>query len=465
MVTRRAFLQYLASTRRRPNVIVILADDQGYGDLGCQGSPHIRTPNIDRMAREGVRLTDFYAQPLCGPSRAALLTGCYPARNSLNFNHLPKARTGLHANETTIAEMLRGAGYATMMIGKWHLGDAPEFLPTRNGFDDWFGLPYSNDMWPYHPKVTRVGPESEVARKSRERAEFTGFDGQGLKYPPDWFPPLPLMRGAQVVETNPDQSTITGRYHDEALRFIERSKDKPFFLYLAHAMPHVPLYPGKAYEGKSLRGRYGDVIEEIDGGVGQILAKLKQLKLDNDTLVIYTSDNGPWAPYGIDAGSAGPLRGAKGSVWEGGIRVPAIFRYPRAIQPDRVTSEVACTMDLLPTIAAAGGVKPPAPIDGRDITAMLNGGKSPHERFYYFDTAILYKPEEGRPQSNSNLLAVRERQWKLHLKSRELYDLHSDIGETKNVAAQHPEIVARLTAEADTFLTQLRKEIRPLGTL
>jgi arylsulfatase A-like enzyme len=313
--------------------------------------------------------------------------------------------------------------------------------------------------------VTRNGPESEVSRLSRERAEFTGFDGQGLKYPPDWFPPLPLMRGDRVVETNPDQSTLTGRYHAEALQFIERSKDKPFFLYLAHAMPHVPLYPGKEFAGKSIRGRYGDVIEEIDSGVGRILAKLKQLRLDNDTLVIYTSDNGPWAPYGIDAGSAGPLKGAKGSVWEGGIRVPAIFRFPGAIRPGQIHSEVAATIDLLPTIAALAGVKPPAALDGKNIAPLLNGAKSPHERFYYFDTAILYKPEEGRPTSNSNLLAVREGQWKLHLKTRELYDLHGDIGETRNVAARHPELVARLTSEAEAFVTSLRREIRPLGSL
>jgi arylsulfatase A len=470
-MTRRQFLgaaALAAQTTRPPNIIVILADDQGYGDLGCYGSPYIRTPNIDRMAREGIRFTDFYAQSLCGPSRAALMTGSYPARNSLNFNHLPKAKTGIHPNEITIPELLKNANYATQAIGKWHLGDAQEFLPTRNGFDHWFGLPYSNDMWPYHPKVTRVGAENATAKAVRERAEETGFDGQGQHYPPDWFPPLPLMRDERVEETNPDQSQLTARYTKEALQFITANKANPFFLYLAHAMPHVPLFPGKDFANKSLRGRYGDVVEEIDHGVGRILSKLKELNLDSNTLVIYTSDNGPWLPYGVDAGSAGPLKGAKGSVWEGGIRVPAIFRWPSRIPANTVSSALAATIDLLPTFAAAAQIKLPKDrtIDGRNLLPLLTGAnkQSPHEHFYYFDTAIQYTPETGRPTSNSSLLAIRAGRWKLHLNTGALYDLQSDIGETKDIATRHPQVIQDLKQAANKFISELLANTRPIGT-
>ena len=472
MLTRRQFLGALSAAAqpasRLPNIIVILADDQGYGDLGCYGSPYIRTPHIDRMARDGMRFTDFYAQSLCGPSRAALLTGSYPARNSLNFNHLPKAKTGIHPNEITIPELLKQRGYATQAVGKWHLGDAPEFLPTRNGFDHWLGLPYSNDMWPYHPKVTRTGPENDVSKAVRERAELTGFDGQGQHYPPDWFPPLPLMRDEIVLETNPDQTQLTARYTAEALHFIETNKARPFFLYLAHAMPHVPLFPGKDFAGKSLRGRYGDVVEEIDHSTGQILTKLKDLNLDQNTLVIYTSDNGPWSPYGIDAGSAGPLKGAKGSVWEGGIRVPAIFRWPGRIPPGTVTSELAATLDFLPTFAAAAGIPLPVDrtLDGHNLLPLLTGAAryGPRDYFYYFDTAIHYTPETGRPASNSNLLAVRSNRWKLHLQSGALYDLQSDIGETRDVASKNQKLVRDLANTAHKFLADLRTAIRPIAT-
>ncbi len=472
-MTRRQFLATAtaaaAAAKRPPNIIVILADDQGYGDLGCYGSPYIRTPHIDRMAAEGRRCTDFYAQSLCGPSRAALLTGSYPARNSLNFNHLPGAKTGIHPNEITIPELLKQANYATAMVGKWHLGDAKQFLPTRNGFDSWLGLPYSNDMWPYHPKVTRTGPESATAKAVRERAELTGFDGQGQHYPPDWFPPLPLMRNEEVIETNPDQSTLTARYTDEALRFIAANKSRPFFLYVAHAMPHVPLFPGKEFDGKSLRGRYGDAIEELDASTGRILAALKQHKLDNDTLVVYTSDNGPWLPYGIDAGSAGPLRAGKGTVYEGGIRVPAIFRWPGHIPANTVTSQIAATIDFLPTFAAAAQIKLPTDrtLDGHNLLPLLTGAakQSPHDAFYYFDTAIHYTPETGRPASNTNLLAIRQGRWKLHLQSRALYDLQNDIGETRDVSARDPELLRRLTETANKFVATLRANIRPIATL
>lgn len=282
----------------KPNFILILADDQGWQDLGIQGHPDIRTPNIDRMAREGMRLTSFYAAPFCGPSRAALMTGCYPPRNSLAFNHGPKSTTGIHPDEITVPELLKTAGYKTFMTGKWHLGSRAPFLPHRNGFDHWFGLPYSNDMWPYHPLMPPRPNEDERMRSARERAGYTGFAGQGRYYDLDkgqGFPEkLPLMADDEALEYDPDQTQLTRRYTEKALQFIEQSKDEPFFLYLPHAMPHVPLFVSGERKGQSIRGLYGDAIEEIDWSVGRILDKLNELGIDGDTLVVYTSDNGPW---------------------------------------------------------------------------------------------------------------------------------------------------------------------------
>ncbi len=321
----------------RPNFIIIFTDDQGYGDLGCYGSPDIVTPNIDRLASEGLRFTSFYAAPFCGPSRASLMTGCYAPRVSLAFNHVPQAKTGIHPDEITLGELLQSQGYATMIIGKWHLGDAPQFLPTRNGFDEYYGLPYSNDMWPYHPRMPITDHEDARMTAVRKRATYTGFSGQGTFFEPGqgFHPPLPLISGERVVETNPDLSKLTTAYTDKALEFIGKNKDRPFFLYFAHSMPHVPLAVSDRFKGKSKRGLYGDVIEEIDWSVGQIMSKLKELKLDEQTLVLYTSDNGPWLEYGIDGGSAGPLRGGKSSVYEGGMRVPGIVRWPGRIPADR----------------------------------------------------------------------------------------------------------------------------------
>ena len=456
---------------RPPNIIVILADDQGYGDLGCQGSPHIRTPHIDRMAREGARLTSFYAQPLCGPSRAALLTGCYPVRNSLMFNHIPRARTGIHPNEVTLAELLKQRGYATAMLGKWHLGDAPPFRPHRHGFDSWFGLPYSNDMWPFHPKIKPTPDENPRLTAARARAEMTGYDGRGQVYPTDWFPDLPLMHNDEIVALNPDQSRLTGQYTERALGFIRDNRAQPFFLYLAHNMPHAPLFPGAAFEGRSARGRYGDCIEEIDDSTGRILDNLRQLNLDRDTFVVYTSDNGPWAPYGIDAGSAGPLRGAKGTVWEGGIRVPAVFWSPGRIPAAHVTSEMAATIDLLPTAAALSGAELPThTIDGRDMLPLLTqpNARSPHEHFYYYEAVLQYNAATGRPTNHQRLAAIRNRQWKLNMPAEgqpQLYDLLGDVSETTDRAAQQPALFEQLKSQAVRFDADLRRNIRPLGTL
>jgi len=476
-MNRRQFLCALATPLAQPpNIILILADDLGYGDLGCYGSPYIETPHLDRMAREGVRLIDFYAQPLCGPSRAAILTGCYPVRNSLMFNHLPSARTGIHPGEITVAEQMKSRGYATMIIGKWHLGDAPPFRPMRHGFDSWFGLPYSNDMWPFHPKIVRTPGENPRLTAGRNRAGMTGYDGRGQTYPVGWFPDLPLMDNDRVVELNPDQTTLTARYTGRALQFIRANRRRPFFLYFAHSMPHVPLFAGASFAGRSRRGLYGDVVGEIDAAAGSILAELRTLGLDRRTLVVFTSDNGPWAPYGIDAGSAGPLRGAKGSHWEGGIRVPAIFWFPGRLPAGRVSSEFAATIDFLPTFSKLAGAALPSDrvIDGADIMPLLTdpSAKSPHQAFFIYEAPIQYRAETGRPVNTRILRAVRSGQWKLHVKGSEgnyesaaLYDLYSDIGETTDVAARHPDVAERLLAIGSRFDRELPRAIRPLGEL
>ncbi len=461
-----------AFAARKPNFIIIFTDDQGYGDVGVYGSPNIKTPNLDRMAQEGVKFTSFYAAPFCGPSRAALMTGCYPPRVSLAFNHTPGAKTGINPDEITIAELLKTQGYATMIIGKWHLGDAPEFRPIRHGFDHWYGLPYSNDMWPYHPKMPPRPNEDERMKAARARAALTGYAGQGTYFPPGGgFPqPLALMRDDEVLALNPDQTRFTSDYTNEALKFITANKDRPFFLYLPHSMPHVPLFRSKRFEGVSLRGLYGDVVQELDWSVGQILAKLKELGLDEDTLVFFTSDNGPWLQYGIDGGSAGPLRAGKGTCYEGGMRVPAIARWPGKIPAGLVTTEVAANMDLYPTLAKLAGAKLPTDriIDGRDIFPLMSqpGARTPHENFYFF--------AGGRRNPRlPNMKAIRHGNWKLWLKMEdgarlrgtELYNLGNDVGEKHDVSARHPDLVRRLEKMAQAFEDDLRQHIRPLGRL
>ncbi len=329
------------SAERPPNVVLIFCDDMAYADVGCYGARGYKTPNIDQLARQGVRFTDFYvAQAVCSASRAALLTGCYPNRIGIQGALGPQSKTGIHSNEVTIAELLKQRGYATAIYGKWHLGHQPQFLPPRHGFDDYFGLPYSNDMWPHHP-----------TSKTN-------------------YPPLPLIEGEQTVQLMPDQTQLTTWYTERAVGFIERNKDHPFFLYVPHAMPHVPLFVSEKFRGKSKRGLFGDVIQEIDWSVGQILAALKQQRLDENTLVIFTSDNGPWLSYGDHAGSAGRLREGKGTTFEGGVRVPFIARWPGKIPAASVCREPAMTIDLLPTLAKAAGAElPPHPIDGLDHPA------------------------------------------------------------------------------------------------
>jgi arylsulfatase A len=409
----------------KPNVVIIFIDDMGYGDIGPFGATKQKTPNLDRMAREGMKLTSFYAAPVCSVSRAQLLTGCYGARVSVPGVYGPGGQNGLNPAEFTIAERLKQRGYATMCIGKWHVGDQPEFLPTKQGFDRYFGIPYSNDM--------------------QKKSVLTGERV------------VPLLRDDKVAEllTDDAQSRIVARYTDEAVGFIRASKDKPFLLYLAHTAVHTPIHPGAAFAGKSANGRFGDWVEEVDWSTGRVFDTLRELKLDERTLVIFTSDNGPWLIKGADAGSAGPLRGGKGSTWEGGVREPTLAWWPGKIAPGSTCDAVAGTIDLLPTaVALAGGSVPAEPvIDGRDISPLLFGKttQSPREAHYYF--------------RGYNLEAVRQGPWKLAIapqhetmgkgvladasgKAPRLYNLDQDIGEKTNLADKHPEIVAKLQALA-----------------
>ena len=408
-----------AEARENPNVVLIFTDDQGYQDLGCFGSPNIKTPNVDRMAEEGMKFTDFYvAAPVCSPSRAALLTGCYPIRTGVTGVLFPGHKNGLIHEKKTLAEILKDCGYATACIGKWHLGtgaravgglpDHAEFMPTRRGFDFYYGIPYSNDM---HP--------------------------------------TPLIRNLETLEEPAKQATLTKRYTEQAVRFIRENKDRPFFLYLPHTMPHVPLAASERFRGKSERGLYGDVIEELDWSTGEILKTLRDLGLDEKTLVIYTSDNGPWLGKGKHGGSAKPLRDGKFHTWEGGFRMPCVMRWPGRIPAGKVCKEMALSMDLAPTIAALAGADLPEDydMDGASILPLMedrSGAKTPHEAFFYY--------------RGKRLEAVRAGKWKLILyqgaqkgqpkKPLQLYDLRADISESRNLADDHPDVVNRLTALA-----------------
>jgi arylsulfatase len=427
----------------RPSVVLIYCDDLGYADIGPFGAKAIRTPNLDRLAREGRSFTNFHvAQAVCSASRAALLTGCYPNRIGIHGALGPNAKHGIAAGETTMAEMLRDRGYATACVGKWHLGHLPPFLPTNHGFDRYFGLPYSNDMWPNHPEAR-----------------------------PGSYPPLPLFANSKIIDpavSAETQSTLTGRYTAEATQFIEQNKDRPFFLYLAHSMPHVPLFAGKGFQGKSKNGTFADVIEEIDASTGAIISTLDRTGRTADTIVIFTSDNGPWLSYGNHAGSAGPLREGKGTVWEGGVRVPCIMRWPGKITPGTRSNAMAMTIDMLPTLAQWTGSKVPQhTIDGQDIGAVLTSDKesnNPHDGYaYYYENNQLqavasgdgrwklilphsYRTLGGLPGGKDGTPAkyIQRR-----IKKPELYDLNADIGETMNVAERHPDIAIRLTAFAD----------------
>lgn len=368
------------SQTARPNFIIIFTDDLGYGDLTCYGNPVIRTPNLDRMAEEGMRFTQFYvAASVCTPSRAGLLTGRYPIRTGLVEGMIPgrvlfpNSKTGLQPEEVTIAEVLKEQGYKTAAIGKWHLGHLAEYLPVNQGFDSYYGIPYSNDM------------------------DFVKATDDTIAH---WN--IPLIRDTLIEERPARQNTLTMRYTNEALEFITRNQEQPFFLYLAYTMPHIPLFVSDEFVGISTRGLYGDVIEEIDWNVGRILQTLQEQGLDEKTMVIFTSDNGPWLVQGLNGGSAGPLREGKGTTWEGGMRVPMIARWPGTIPADTVSFELATTLDFLPTLAAASGADlPSAELDGYNILPVLLGQQpSPRETFFFYRGdevyAVRHKPPSGR---------------------------------------------------------------------
>lgn len=433
----------------KPNFIVINIDDLGYADIGPFGSKLNRTPNLDRMAGEGMKLKCHYAAPVCSPSRSALMTGCYPKRVlPIPGVLFPSAAVGLNPAEQTVAEVLHDAGYATMCIGKWHLGDQPEFLPTRQGFDHYFGLPYSNDMGTAaEGSKSSLGdplPQVKPAADDDGPIAETGLAGNRQ-------PPLPLLRDEKVIERvgQDGQQSIVERYTTEAVKFIRASKDQRFFLYLPHTAVHFPLYPGKAFHTKSKNGVYGDWIEEVDWSVGQVLDVLRELKLDANTLVLFTSDNG-----GTPRAVNGPLRGFKTTTWEGGMRVPTIAWWPSKIPAGTQTDEITSMMDVLPTFAGLAGAKlPTKKIDGGDVWPVLSGqtgAKSPHANLFYFYRGM-------------QLEAVRCGPWKLQIAGGDgggakgkgkkqapdsafphLYNLSDDIGESKDVAAAHPDIVAKL---------------------
>ena len=407
----------------KPNFIVINIDDLGYGDIGPFGSTKNRTPNLDRMAKEGRKLTSHYAAPVCSPSRASLMTGCYPKR-ALSIPHVlfPANAEGLAPEEITVAELLKQQGYATGIIGKWHLGDQPEFLPTRQGFDYYYGLPYSNDMGP-----AEDGIKSNLGQPLPKRQPRRGQ------------PPLPLLRNETVLKRvlPDDQQALVENYTKEAVAFLEKHRDQPFFLYLPHSAVHFPLYPGKKFHGQSNNGLFGDWVEEVDWSVGQVLNTLRELDLDKKTLVIFTSDNGGQNRHGA---VNTPLKGGKGSTFEGGMRVPTIAWWPGQIPAGTETDEITSMMDILPTFVKLAGGEPPGDrkIDGGDIWPILAGrpgAKSPYDAFYYF--------------RGLKLQAVRSGPWKLHLASGELHNLKEDVSESKNLASAHPEIVNRLRQLAE----------------
>lgn len=427
----------------KPNFVVIFTDDQGYGDLSCFGGKHVNTPRIDQMAAEGSRLTSFYvAAPVCTPSRAALMTGCYPKRIDMatgsSFGVLLAGDTkGLNPDEITIAEVLKGAGYKTGIFGKWHLGDQPEFLPTKQGFDEYFGIPYSHDIHPFHPRQNHFQ-----------------------------FPPLALVDHETVIEMDPNADFLTKRITEHAVSFIEKNKDEPFFLYVPHPIPHKPLHVSPPFmkgvastitdklaeENNSIDYKTRDklfrqAIDEIDWSVGRILDTLKTQGLDENTLVIFTSDNGP------AIGKAGPLKGRKGSTFEGGMREATVIRWPGKIPAGKDNDELMTTMDLLPTFAKLAGAEIPADrvVDGRDIWPTLTGkAKTPHEAFFY--------------HRGNSLNAVRSGKWKLHAnngKPTQLYDLENDIGEKKNLIKTKPELVQQLSDRMTAFAHDIAENSRP----
>ena len=428
----------------QPNVVLIFTDDQGYQDVGVFGSPDIETPNLDQMAKDGVQLTSYYsAQAVCSASRAGILTGCYPNRIGIHNALGPGNTHGINSTETTMAEMLKDNGYKTAIFGKWHLGHYPEFMPNRHGFDEYFGIPYSNDMWPFHPQQGPI------------------FN----------FPDLPLYENETVIDTLTEQSNLTTQITERSVDFINRNKNNPFFLYVPHPQPHVPLFVSDKFKGKSKRGLYGDVIMEIDWSVGQIIDALKKNGLEDNTIVIFTSDNGPWLSYGNHAGSALPFREGKGTAWEGGQREPFIMKYPKKLEAGKVVDVPVMAIDMLPTIAELTNSKlPELTIDGKNAWNVISeeSAKSPQKAYFFY-----YRVNE--------LFGVRYGKWKMYFPHRyrtmegqepgkdglpgeykmidleeiELYDVESDISETKNVAEQNPKVVEEIKLLANEMRSRL----------
>ncbi len=436
---------------KSPNFIIIFTDDQGFEDIGCFGSPKIKTPHLDKLATEGRKFTSFYsANSVCSPSRASLLTGCYPVRVSISGVLFPRHEIGLNPDEITIADLLKSKGYVTSCIGKWHIGHKPKFLPTRQGFDSYYGIPYSNDM--------TIDPEANLAADIKLREGFT-LDRIRNEKPKKDF--VPLMRNEEVIEYPCDQTTLTKRYTEEAVKFIEENKDKPFFLYLPHTMPHIPLFASEKFKGKSERGLYGDTIEEIDWSVGEIMKSLRDNNLDENTLVIYTSDNGPWKLKGGRGGSAHPLRGFKFQTYEGGMRVPCIMHWKGKVPAGSSCDEITATIDLLPTIAGLSGAEMPndRTIDGKDIWPLIAGKKgaqTPHEIYFFY--------------KGNKLESARQGKWKLRRSGKksqsvELYDLASDISESKNLAKENEILVNEMINKMNLFDENLKKNQRPAGKL
>ncbi|HEX3601302.1 MAG TPA: sulfatase [Lacipirellulaceae bacterium] len=457
--------------KRPPNIVIIFIDDMGYADIGPFGATAYKTPHLDKMAKEGRIFTDFHsATAVCSASRAGLMTGCYPERVSILGALSPAAKIGISDEETTLAQLCKSRGYATAIFGKWHLGHHKQFLPLQHGFDEYFGLPYSNDMSPLQAEMVDM-PAAAAERKKKQ-------------------PPLPLIENNKIIDpaVSPKKlAQLTTLYTEHAVSFIDRHKDQPFFLYVPHTMVHVPLAVSEKFKDKSGAGLFGDVVMELDWSVGKILDALKRNGLDDNTLVLFTSDNGPWLNYGNHAGSAGPLREGKGTMWEGGYREPCVMRWPGKIPADTKCDEFACTIDMFPTIAKLIDAKTPSGhvIDGKDIWPLMSnepGAKSPHDMFWcYYD---------------GELRGVRDRQWKLvfpheyrsldgkpggrdgnpvpykQLKTKEaLYDLKTDVGEHHDVVADHPDLVAKFEAEGekarealgDKLTGRKGSEVRPPG--
>jgi len=460
------FIFFILSCKKErfvpPNIIFILTDDQGYGDLGIYGAKDILTPNIDFLASQGARFTSYYAtQPVCSASRASILTGSYADRLSIHGAFMPNSKKGINSQETTVAEMLKNKGYSTAIFGKWHLGDAPEFFPTRHGFDEFYGILYSNDMWPYHP----------------EQGTIFNFDD------------LKLYDNENVLKVINDQSFLTEAITDRSINFINKNKDNPFFLYIPHPQPHVPLFAKNKFRGIQKRGIYGDVINEIDFSFGRIFDALKKNNLIKNTIIIFTSDNGPWLSYGTHSGSSGIYREGKGTSWEGGHRVPAIISYPNYIKPNTIIEAPVMGIDWFPTIKEFSNSKnPKLKIDGKSLVPLLTGKtlKSPHENLFFY-----YRRNE--------LHAIRHKDWKYYLshsyrslngkkgksdgtpikyemneiKSPELYNLIKDPKEKNNVADLHPNIVKKIDRISDSISLILGnslkgikgKEVRPIGLI